>query len=92
MIEIADDPFCECGDVETIDHVLCKFPILEMTRRRLFKGQVSLSQMVTEPQASLATFHWSEDGVTVLSREDMTDKTDLTNNDSDYDFDEDVFY
>ena len=50
MIEIADDPFCECGDVETIDHVLCKCPILETTRRRLFGGPVSLSQLVTEPE------------------------------------------
>ena len=45
MIEIADDPFCECGDVETIDHVLCECPILETTRRRLFEGPVSLSQL-----------------------------------------------
>ena len=50
MIEIADDPFYECGDVETIDHVLCECPILETTRRRLFEGPVSLSQLVTEPE------------------------------------------
>ena len=50
MIETADHPFCECGEEETIEHVLCKCLILEVTRRSLFEEPVSLSHLTSEPE------------------------------------------
>ena len=48
-----DDPFCKmCEDEhESIKHVLCNFPDLEMERRRLFEGEeVGVSYLVSESE------------------------------------------
>ena len=50
MIEIADDPFCECGEVDTICHVLFECPILESIRRSTICEPVGLSHFVTQPE------------------------------------------
>ena len=49
-IETADHPFCKCGEVENIEHVLCHCPILERTRRSMFGEPVKLSHMVSDPE------------------------------------------
>ena len=50
MIDVADDPFCECGEVDTIQHVLCSCPILGSVRRSVICGPVELSHLVTDPE------------------------------------------
>ena len=49
-IETADHPYCKCGAVENIEHVLCECPILDRTRRSMFGEPVKLSHMVTNPE------------------------------------------
>ena len=50
MIEVADDPFCECGEVDTIHHVLCECPILDSIRRSKIGEPMRLSHLVTQPE------------------------------------------
>jgi ribonuclease HI len=50
VIEIEDDPFCICGEPETIQHVLCDCPILELARRSVFEGPVELHDLVSKPE------------------------------------------
>ena len=49
-IETADHPYCKCGEVENIEHVLCHCPILEWTRRSVFGEPVKMSHMVSDPE------------------------------------------
>jgi len=53
-IEIADDPFCTCGEIENIENLLCYCPILDSIRRSVFGEPVKMSHMVTEPEK----LHW----------------------------------
>jgi ribonuclease HI len=52
LIESEDDPRCtECGEEdETIEHVLCRCVALEEERRRQKDGEMTIDQMVTDPE------------------------------------------
>ena len=50
MIEVADDPYCECGEIDDIHHVLCECPILDTIRRSVFGEPVALGHLVTDPE------------------------------------------
>ena len=52
LIDLEEDPFCDCGmqEEETIEHILCRCPALELQRIRHFAGEVTVSMMVTEPE------------------------------------------
>ena len=51
-IDVAEDPYCECGEEESIIHVLCDCPILESTRRSVMQEPVMPHHLVTEPEKS----------------------------------------
>ena len=48
-IDAEDDPYCDCREEETIQHILCDCPLLEMTRRSIMQEPVTLHHLVTEP-------------------------------------------
>jgi hypothetical protein len=50
MIEVADDPLCECGEINNIHHILCECPILDTIRRSVFGEPVALGHLVTDPE------------------------------------------
>ena len=49
-IEVIDDPNCECGEKETIEHVLCHYPKLGEVRRRVMEEPLQLHHLVSEPE------------------------------------------
>ena len=49
-IDVADDPLCECGEVESTEHILCECPILETTRRAVMQEPVFPHHLVSEPE------------------------------------------
>ena len=52
LIDKADSPVCECGnedEEQTIDHLLCKCPLLNSSREQLKIHNISPDWMVTEP-------------------------------------------
>ena len=49
-IDVADDPLCECGQVESTEHVLCECPLLETTRRTVMEEPVFPHHLVSEPE------------------------------------------
>lgn len=51
-IDVEDDPFCICGEEESIEHVLCECPLLEATRRKVMQEPVKPHHLVTEPEKS----------------------------------------
>ena len=50
VIDAADDPYCECGEIENTHHVLCECPILDKIRRSVFGEPVVLGHLVTDPE------------------------------------------
>ena len=51
LIDKIDDATCGCElEDETIEHVLCRCPILSVQRWQHFGGEVSISMMVTDPE------------------------------------------
>ena len=50
-----EDAICaKCGEEdETIEHVLCKCPALELQRRRIYEGEWHQEMMVTAPKQSM---------------------------------------
>jgi ribonuclease HI len=52
FIQIEEDARCEeCGaEEETIEHVLCECPALELWRRRHHDGALAVSMLVSEPE------------------------------------------
>ena len=49
-IDAEDDPWCDCGEAEeSVEHLLCDCPRLEMTRRRVSPEPVERHHLVTKP-------------------------------------------
>ena len=48
--KVIDDPNCECGEKETIEHVLCHCPKLGEVRRRVMEEPVQLHHLVSESE------------------------------------------
>ena len=74
-IEIADDPFCTCGEIENIEHLLCHCPILDSIRRSVFGEPVKMSHMVTEPEKSRVVLSHRFKGLKLPSKEHIVEET-----------------
>ena len=49
-IEAEDDPYCECGEEETIKHVLCECPRLARARALGATEQLTVGHMTSDPE------------------------------------------
>ena len=50
LIDKEDDPMCECGMEETIEHILCNCEITVARRAVHFEGPVTVDMPVTDTQ------------------------------------------